>query len=340
MDHLINLVLLLISLVTLAGISSAHSAPGGPAARDDEGEQEEQKPADLIFEDRSELDLDAYRGKVLVLELAAVGCRHSDEIYKALLTLREEYDERVEFVRLDHGQSVRRTRSYYRRNPPRIHVIGDPSRSIGKRLPSQAYPTLYLFGKWGRMRYMGGFDPAAVRSMVNRLAIEKKVNKKNFFLKKVLDRGDVLPNFTLPVLDGKPISTDRHRAGAKAFVLIFAGTGCPISRTAVSKLGTLARQDDYAGLKILTVNLGRKAEAVQGVYESMNLPFPVLVDAEETLVKPFGVASVPTVFVAGETGKIQLRSLWHFEAVKQEVDILLGKVKPEKRQKFTQQGSG
>jgi hypothetical protein len=74
--------------------------------------------------------------------------------------------------------------------------------------------------------------------------------------------------------------------------------------------------------------------------EPMDLPFPVLVDAEETVVKPFGVASVPTVFVAGGTGKIQLRSLWHFEAVKQEVDILLGKMKPEKRKKLTQPGSG
>ena len=294
----------------------------------------------FIFEDRETFDLGDYEGKVLVLELGAVGCPLTNEIYSNLVDLRDEYDERVAFVKVDFGQSLKQNSEYYKKNEPNFHVIGDPSGKIGKLFPSQAYPTLYLFGKWGKMRFMGGFESGAFRSMVNRLAAEKKVNEKNFFLERTLGKGDVLPPFTLTDLAGEKISLDDYRRDAKAFVLVFAGTGCPISTAAVKALNKLAKTDGYEALSVLVVNIGQKAGAVKKVYEPMGLPFSVLVDPDETLVKPFGIETVPTLFVAAKTGKVELRSLWQYEAIKQEVDILLGKLKPEMRKQIEQQGSG
>jgi len=49
---------------------------------------------------------------------------------------------------------------------------------------------------------------------------------------------------------------------------------------------------------------------------------------------------VPTVFVADKGGRIVLRSLWNFDAVRQEIDILLGRMKPEDRKVIEQQGTG
>jgi thiol-disulfide isomerase/thioredoxin len=302
--------------------------------------EEEESSAPLIFEDRTSFDLADYLGKVLVLELATVGCPLSEEIYRALIDLREEYPDNVEFVRIDYGQSLSGTRAYYKKYPPNFHVIGDPSGKIGKSFVSQSFPTLYLFGKWGKMRYMGGFDPARFRSMANRLSAEKKENKKNFFLDRVLDKGDALPCFTIKDFDGKSVSLTEYCGKAKAFVLVIAGTSCPISRIAVQNLAEFSRRKDYRGLSVLVVNIGEEAKAVKSVYEPMNLPFPVLVDAKEKLAKVLKIGSVPTIFVAGKTGKVECRSLWNFEAVKQEVDILLGKIKPGHRKEIKAQGSG
>ncbi len=331
------LVSLLFLVLFTSGItqSFAGSLPD-PAALPGE---EEEKTA-LLFEDRKKLEVEQFKGKVLVLELAAVGCHLSGEVYEALLELRDEYPDTVEFVRVDHGQSVEKSRAYYRKHPPNIHVIGDPTGRIGKSFPSQAFPTLYLFGKWGRMRFMGGYDPAAFRSMLNKVAVEKKINEKNFFLKRNLDKGDLLPIFTLPDLAGKKVALEKFRKDSKALVLVFSGTSCPISRKAVVQLGVLARKKGYEEMSILVVNLGEGGKATAKVYQPMNLPFPVLVDRKETLVKPFGIESVPTIFVAGKHGQVALRSLWNYEAVKQEVDILLGKIKPGDRKKIQQKGSG
>lgn len=318
------------------GIQASADGLNSPAA-DPRGEE---SGTPLLFEDRKEFAMGMFKGKVVVLELASVGCPLSGEIYEALVELRDEYPDNVEFLRIDHGQSVASTRDYYKKHPPNIHVIGDPTGKIGKAFPSQVFPTLYLFGKWGRMRFMGGYDPASFRSMINKVAVEKKPNEKNFFLKRKLGKGDIVPPFTLADLKGKKVGIKKFMKGSKASVLVFAGTGCPISRRAVEKLGVLSRKKGYDGMSVLVVNLGKSAAEAGKVYIPMKLPFPVLVDEKDSLVKTFGIESVPTVFVAGEHGKLVLRSLWNYDAVKQEVDILLGKMNAKDRKVIKQQGSG
>jgi len=334
----LRLLFLMTLIPVLAGMASAAQNDGVSPAADIEEEVAVQNQ--LVFEDRQSFDLADYNGKVLVVELAAVGCPLSGEVYSALLDLREEYPEGVAFVRIDYGQSIEKNRTYYKKHQPNIDVIGDPTGKIGESFPCQAYPTLFLVGKWGRMRYQGGYDPAALRSMINRLAAEKKVNKKNFFVTKALDKGDALPGFCLPDLAGKSVELNAYRGDAEAFVLVFGGTGCPISRAAVKELKSLSQSKAYGKLAVLVVNIGQKAKDVKRTYEPMNLPFPVLVDAEEKLVKAFGIDTVPTIFIAGKTGEVALRTLWHSAAVTQEVDVLLGKIKAKDKKTFKRQGSG
>ena len=106
--------------------------------------------------------------------------------------------------------------------------------------------------------------------------------------------------------------------------------------TAISPKGK-AREE---GLSIVIVNIGEERDVAAKTYLPMKLPFPVLIDREESLVEAFGIDTVPTVFVADKDGGIVLRSLWNYEAVKQEIDILLGKKKAEDRKKIEQQGTG
>lgn len=326
--------LLVLFLIICGCVFGAAASKAADESADSKSESE------LLFEDRKALSLDAFAGKVVVLELGGVGCPMTHTYYQALQELRGEYPNGVQFLRVDYKQSVAATKEYYRKNVPAIHIIGDPTGRIGESFPSQAYPTLYLVGKWGEIRYMGGYEPAAFRSMLNRLLFEDKANEKNFFLAKKLDKGDLLPGFTLPDLSNRKTTLKKYRGKSKAFVLVFAGTGCPISSTAVESLGELVRKRKDGDLKILVVNVGEKASRVREVYGPMDLPFSVLIDSEGKLVETFGIESVPTVFVAGEHGDIVLRSLWHFDSVKQEIAILTGKMRPEDRKTYKQKGTG
>jgi peroxiredoxin len=326
------------TLLICAACSASAAAQDGP---EEYGTGPENSgTAAPILEDRESLDLDGYLGKVLAIELGGVGCPLTGEIYLELLELRKEYPGDVAFLRVDFGQSIEETRRYYEKYPPSFDVIGDPSGNIGKSFPSQAFPTLYLYGKWGRMRYMGGYEPGPFRSMINRLLMEKSADPANFFTKKLLDKGDLIPAFRLPGLSGEPVAVHDHRKGSRAFVLVFGGTGCPISSQAVKQIGIWSRTMKKDGLSVLTVNVGEGAEAARAAYQPMNLPFPVLIDEKSELLEPFGIETVPTVFVADASGRVVLRSLWNSEAVRQEVDILLGRKKSKDRKKIEQQGSG
>ncbi|MHC5040165.1 MAG: redoxin domain-containing protein [Planctomycetota bacterium] len=294
-----------------------------------------------LFEDREALPLRGDRGRVVVLELGCVGCPGgSAKMYEGLLELRKDLSDDVVIYRVDYGQRVEGNREYYKNHPPTFHVIGDPTGKIGRSLPSQAIPTLYLFGKWGQIRFTGGWDATAVREMVEVLKAEKKPEEKNFFTKEGLVEGNSLVDFTLPALSGMEVSSAKTRKDIKAFILIFAGTDCSISRNAVKTLGMMAPDFSGAGAAILVVNIGEEAESIREVYDMMGLPFPVLVDPDEAVAKQYGIDSVPTIFVAGPDGKIALRSLWNQEAVVQEVEILTGRKAPTDRVPVQEEGTG
>ncbi|MHC4780959.1 MAG: TlpA family protein disulfide reductase [Planctomycetota bacterium] len=328
--------LILVLALVSCGKPSDIPSDNGPAEKG--GANPAGKP---IFEDRDSLALRPFRGKIVVLELGCVGCPGSEEMYKSLLGMRQEFGSNAEFIRVDFKQTVEQNRGYYETNPPSFHIIGDPDGKIGMSLKSQAMPTLYLYGKWGLMRYAGLLKPDDFKAMTDALLAETKPDKKNYFLeKKGPVKGSGLIDFTLPDISGIEVTLDEFRQGIEVFVLVFGGTSCPTSRNATQKLGNLSKTLDDERLAMLLVNLGSDVATVKSIYEPMDLPFPVLVDQEEKVADRYGIDAVPTVFVMGADGKVALRSLWNAEAVTQEVEILLGRINEEDREEFEQEGEG
>jgi peroxiredoxin len=294
-----------------------------------------------LFENRDVLSLRPFRGRVVVVELACVGCPKSHEVYKTLLDLHASYAGKAEFIRVDYRQKVEDNRTYYEKNPPAFHVLGDPSGKIGLSLSSQAMPTLVLYGKWGQGRYTGLFKPETFKSMMASLLAETKPDSKNFFKKKRGPaKGDELIDFTLRDISDLEVSLQAFRKDTELFLLVFGGTSCPTSRTAVRKLGRLAAELEEENVAALLVNVGGEPAEVRDVYESMNLPFPILLDAKESVADTYGIEAVPTVFVVNAEGKVALRSLWNQKAVEQEVDILLGRKGEGDREPIEQAGEG
>jgi peroxiredoxin len=313
---------------------SAKSASEGSAGAEAEGSRA------LHFEDIDTTPLRAFRGRVAVMELGCMGCGGSDAMYKELLALDEAYGEDVVFLRVDHGDSVEKTRPYYEKTKPTFHVFGDPSGKVGRSLPSQAMPTLYLFGKWGQMRFSGGLEVSAFKTMVDALRAESKPEKKNFFLLSKIDKGDTLPAFTLPDTEGKDVSVEAFRRDAQGLILVFAGTTCPISNQAVKTLASMADDTRFADLAILAVNCGPLNGEAEATYAKIAPPFPILVDAKESLTEKFGIEVVPTLIVADPDGVILLRSMWNPAALEQEMMILTGVMRPEDRREIQEEGTG
>ncbi len=336
-----KLVLAFALAIALSSCSKQDPAPG-PAQGANQSEIGQAAPRKPLFENREKLDLGMYKGRVVVLELGVVGCTLTGEVYKSINAFAKdpEFSKGLAFVRVDFGQDIGETEAFYKNNPPSFDVFGDPTGAIGKSLPSRAMPTLYIYGKWGDLRYYGGLDDEQFRKMTQTLRTEKKPMDENFWLKKTLDKGSEVIDFTLPDMAGNQVSFAGFRKDAKALLLIFAGTSCPISRDAMQALSTLCEETEDSGLSVIAVNSGQDAESIRKVYEPMELAFPVLVDADEAVAKKYAIDAVPTAFVISADGRIALRSLWNEHAIVQEAKILLGLMKPEDRKEFKEAGTG
>lgn len=323
--------------VLLAAMNLAGCGVRGPGVDEGQLERMERAPA---RKDITEFSLSPYRGKVVLLLLGCVGCEVTAEAYHHMQELSGRYGREVAFLRVDFGQGVAETNPWYEKNPPRFEVFGDPTGAVGNALPSQAMPTLYLWGKWGQMRFSGGMDPKGMDDMISKLLAETRPDPAHFFRKIGLGRGDAIPEFALVSFEGSEVGISEYRKGANTFLLAFAGTECPYSKEGTKGLASFLDEYGSRGLKILIVNTGQEPDDIRDFYESLERPLPVLIDADGTLAKACGVEVLPTLFLAGPDGTIAFTSQWNREALEQEIQILLGLRKPEERRPVKNSGLG
>jgi hypothetical protein len=211
-------------LTGILGGCGKEGAPGPSTPGDPSSGGSKSVGGSLLFEDRETLELRPYRGRVVALASGSVGCEHSEQLFEEGLKAAKAFEDAV-FLHVHTGQSVEAAREYYKAHPPTVHVVGDPTGKIRDSLPTPVTPSFFLYGKWGKLRYVGAFAWDSFRSMMTALSKETQPEEKNVFLKKGLDKGDPLAPFTLPDIWGGEIALDAFRADAKAVVLGFTGLG-------------------------------------------------------------------------------------------------------------------
>jgi peroxiredoxin len=112
--------------------------------------------------------------------------------------------------------------------------------------------------------------------------------------------GAKLADFTLPEpLSGKPWSLAADARDARAVVVVFTATACPVTTAYTPRLAELARKYKGEGVRFVAVN-SHPADGdddVAGYARRANLPFPVLRDADGKLAARLGVDRVPTAVV-------------------------------------------
>src|SRR4051794_16377354 len=98
---------------------------------------------------------------------------------------------------------------------------------------------------------------------------------------------------------GKPWAFAENTRDAKATVVLFFHTGCPVATAYVPKLLDMHKRYSKEGVAFVAVNsLSSDSLAdVAAQVKEYKLTFPVLKDDGTTLADKFGVERVPTAFV-------------------------------------------
>ena len=126
--------------------------------------------------------------------------------------------------------------------------------------------------------------------------------------------GDVVPNFTLPDLDGKKVSLADYKG--KLVVLEWFNPGCPFVKQVHNAGGifeTRAAQEAKEGTVWLAINSGAPGNQGTGVEKNKaaaakwNMTHPILLDESGEVGRMFGARTTPHMFVISKEGKLIFR---------------------------------
>ncbi|MGE0200688.1 MAG: redoxin domain-containing protein [Candidatus Melainabacteria bacterium] len=122
----------------------------------------------------------------------------------------------------------------------------------------------------------------------------------------LLSEGSAAPDFTMPDLNGKPVSLrDYH---GKQWVLVeFMSPKCPHCQISTAFLDTLygAEKDR---LEILSVNAGDRPEepsTSKGFQQQYHIPYPILEHPEMSTTTAYKLSGFPTFYLVDPSGVIR-----------------------------------
>jgi peroxiredoxin len=119
-----------------------------------------------------------------------------------------------------------------------------------------------------------------------------------------LRAGAAAPEFTLPRLDGSPISLSSLRS--QVVFVNFWATWCAPCRDEAPSLQRLQEGLRAEGFHVIAVSIdAASAEAeVRAFREQYGLDFPILLDSDRSIYSAYGASGVPETFLIDRNGQI------------------------------------
>lgn len=114
--------------------------------------------------------------------------------------------------------------------------------------------------------------------------------------------GRAAPNFTLPQLDGPPVTLSRLRG--QVVVINFWASWCAECQVEQAALDQTWRQFQDSGVVVLGVNFEDSTGAARSYVRTQGVTYPVVEDAGSQTALAYGLRGVPETFVVNQSGRV------------------------------------
>jgi len=116
-------------------------------------------------------------------------------------------------------------------------------------------------------------------------------------------KGKTAPDFTLPGVDGKPVSLSSH-LGKDVVVLDFWASWCPPCRKGLPILDRLASSMKGKPVAFYAVNIRESEALVTEFARREKLTLPILLDDSGLVADDYGVTTIPQTVIIDRAGKV------------------------------------
>jgi len=124
--------------------------------------------------------------------------------------------------------------------------------------------------------------------------------------------GRAAPNFTLPQLDGPPVTLSKLRG--QVVVINFWASWCTECQVEQAALDQTWRQFQDSGVVMVGVNFEDSTGAARDYIRTDNVTYPVVEDTNSRTALAYGLRGVPETFVVSQTGRIVNRVIGPVDA--------------------------
>ena len=114
--------------------------------------------------------------------------------------------------------------------------------------------------------------------------------------------GHVAPNFTLPQLDGPPVTLAKLRG--QVVVINFWASWCTECQVEQAALDQTWQQFQDSGVVVIGVNFEDSRGAARDYVRTDGVTYPVVEDAGSKTALAYGLRGVPETFVVSQSGRI------------------------------------
>ena len=114
--------------------------------------------------------------------------------------------------------------------------------------------------------------------------------------------GRAAPNFTLPRLDGPPVTLAKLRG--QIIVINFWASWCTECEVEQAALDQAWQQFQDSGVVVIGVDFEDSTGAARGYVHAKDVTYPVVEDAGSKAALAYGLRGVPETFVVNRSGRI------------------------------------
>lgn len=115
--------------------------------------------------------------------------------------------------------------------------------------------------------------------------------------------GKAAPDFTLPNVDGTPVSLSSH-LGKEVVVLDFWASWCPPCRKGLPVLDSLAKSLKGQPVAIYAINIRESKALVSEFARLEKLTLPILLDDTGLVADDYGVTTIPQTVIIDRAGNV------------------------------------